>query len=138
VTAQILHAALPEDWAAARRAGSFAVSTRARALADEGFIHASTAAQVDGVLQTFYADIDEIVLLVLDPDALSRAGSAVRWEPVPGAPAPFPHIYGEIPVSVVGQGNPVTAAIPVSREPTSAPWQLEPLLPSLVLTESVE
>ena len=81
---RILHAALPADWAAARRTGSYAVSTRGPTLADEGFIHASTPAQLPGVLAGFYADLSEVTLLVLDLDALDAAGSPVRWEVVPG------------------------------------------------------
>lgn len=132
MTGLVLHAALPEDWAAARRTGSYSVSTRGRTLEEEGFIHASTPAQLDGVLRSFYADLDSLVLLVLDVAALSATGSAVRWEPVPGTPAPFPHVYGVIPSSVVGQGNPVVRALPVRRDPSDAPWQLEPLLPALM------
>lgn len=124
MTAQILHAALPGDWAEARRTGSYSVSTRGRALAEEGFIHASTPVQLDGVLQGFYADVDEIVLLVLDADALAAAGSPVRWDKVTDGPDPFPHVYGAIPVSVVGQGNPVLAAIPLRRDPPDQPWHL--------------
>jgi len=131
VTTPILHAALPVDWAEARRTGSYAVSTRGRSLPAEGYIHASTPAQLDGVLGAFYADVKEIVLLVLDADALTAAGSAVRWENVPDAPDPFPHVYGAIPASVVGQGNSVSAAIPVRRDRLDQPWPLAPTLTML-------
>lgn len=121
---RILHAALPEDWAAARRAGSYAVSSRGLTLADEGFIHASTTAQLPGVLDGFYTDLTEIALLVLDVHALGVAGSPVRWDEVPGSDDPFPHVYGEIPSSVVGEGNPVVAMLPLTREP-GQPWSLD-------------
>jgi uncharacterized protein (DUF952 family) len=126
VTALILHAALPEDWASSRRTGTYSISTRGRALADEGFIHASTPAQLDGVLRSFYADLGSLVLLVLDVTALAAAGSPVRWEQVPGAADPFPHVYGPIPSSVVGQGNPVVSATAVQRQPPDAAWHLAP------------
>src|SRR4249919_346229 len=106
---RILHAALPDDWTAAVAAGRYDISSRGRTLAAEGFLHASTAAQLPGVLGSYYADISEVVLLVLDVDALVAAGSPVRWDDVPGAPGPFPHIYGDIPLTVAGQGNPVIA-----------------------------
>jgi uncharacterized protein (DUF952 family) len=131
MTTRILHAALPADWAEARRTGSYSVSTRGRMLADEGFIHASTPVQLDGVLRGFYADVDEIVLLVLDADALAAAGSVVRWDDVPDGPDPFPHVYGAIPVSVVGQGNPVITAAPVRRDPLDQPWNLGAMLERL-------
>ncbi len=130
---RILHAALAPDWAAALEAGSYAVSSRGRTLADEGFIHASTRAQLSGVLDGFYADVAEVVLLVLDVEALDAAGSPVRWDEVPGAPGPFPHIYGVVPTTVVGEANPVVAAITVRRPGSSGgsaeppPWELPDL-----------
>ncbi len=96
---RILHAARPADWDAALARGRYDVSTLGRSLADEGFIHASTAAQLPGVLSAFYGELDEVVLLVLDGPALERSGAPVRWDDVPGAPGPFPHVYGEIPSS---------------------------------------
>jgi uncharacterized protein (DUF952 family) len=128
---RILHAALPSDWAAARRTGSYAVSSRGRSLTDEGFIHASTPAQLPGVLAGFYADLSEVTLLVLDIDALEAAGSPVRWDDVPGSADPFPHVYGEIATSVVGEGNPVIAAVPLSRD-RAQPWTID-TLPSHLL-----
>jgi uncharacterized protein (DUF952 family) len=123
---RILHAALPADWAAARSAGSYAVSTRGSSLAEVGFIHASTERQLPGVLDVAYADLAELLLLVLDVEALEAAGSPVQWDDVPDAPQPFPHIYGSVPTTVVGQGNPVIAVLPLGRSPESG-W----LLPDL-------
>jgi uncharacterized protein (DUF952 family) len=118
---RVLHAALPPDWADARATGSYDVSSRGLTLADEGFIHASTPAQLPGVLSGFYPDVSEIVLLILDVEALAAAGSPVRWDDVPGSADPFPHVYGPIPASVVGQGNPVVAALPLTRD-DGQPW----------------
>ena len=42
----IYHIAEAADWEQARRDGQYTMSTRGRTLAEEGFIHASTAAQV--------------------------------------------------------------------------------------------
>src|SRR5882757_1867933 len=97
---RILHAALPADWAAARSAGSYAMSTRGSSLAAVGFIHASTERQLPGVLDFAYADLADLVLLVLDIEALEAAGSPVRWDDVPDAPDPFPHVYGPVPTTV--------------------------------------
>lgn len=123
---RIVHAALPADWAAARSAGRYEVSSRDRTLVEEGFLHASTTAQLPGVLAAFYADLTEVVLLVLDVAALAAAGSPVRWDDVPGAPDPFPHVYGAVPTTVVGQGNPVVAALWLSRGPGRS-WVLPDL-----------
>jgi uncharacterized protein (DUF952 family) len=123
---RILHAARPADWGAARATGRYDVSTLGRSLADEGFIHASTAGQLPGVLTAFYGELDEVVLLVLDVAALGAGGAPVRWDDVPGAPGPFPHVYGAIPASVVGQGLPVVVAIPLRRD-AGGGWPLPDL-----------
>jgi len=99
VTDLLLHIALPEDWAAARRTGEYRVSTRGRSLDDEGFVHCSYPHQLTGVAGRFYADVDEVVLLHLDPN---RLGAEVRVEPaVEGGTELFPHVYGPIPVAAV-------------------------------------
>lgn len=123
---RILHAALPSDWSAALTAGSYAVSSRGVTLADEGFLHASTAAQLPGVLAGYYGDLPELVLLVLDVGALAAAGSPVRWDDVPGAPAPFPHVYGPVPLTGIGAGHPVVTTLDLAHLP-GGPW----LLPEL-------
>ena len=100
---RILHVALRSEWDLARRAGSYRMSGRGITLAAEGYIHASTRAQVGAVLAGFYSDLDpaELRLLVLDVGALQASGSPVRWEPVGGVPAPFPHVYGPIVTGAV-------------------------------------
>lgn len=119
---RILHAALPADWQRAVADGQYDVSTRGRTIVDEGFVHAATAAQVQRVLDTFYADVPEVVLLVLDLDDLEHEGANVVWEDAPDAPeaGPFPHVYGIVPASSVA------AALPMSHEP-GEPWQLPDL-----------
>jgi glutathione S-transferase len=95
----IFHIAMPDDWDAARRAGEYTMSSRGRHLDDEGFIHASTRAQTEATANRFYADVDELVLLTIDP---SRTGVELRWEPpTPGVDELFPHLYGPLPVAAV-------------------------------------
>ena len=55
--AVIYHLAEPAYWADAVRAGSYAQSTRGRTLAQEGFLHASSAQQWPQVRRRFYADL---------------------------------------------------------------------------------
>jgi uncharacterized protein (DUF952 family) len=101
-SSRILHAALPDDWARARQDGSYDVSTRGRSLVDEGFIHASTLAQLPGVLDRFYADVPAVDVLVIDLALLDHEGAQVLWEDVPGAgDGPYPHVYGVIPTQTV-------------------------------------
>ena len=98
-TTRLFHLALARDWAAARAAGEYTVSTRGRTLVEEGFIHASRADQWAGVRERFYADVTEpLVLLVIDP---SRLTAQVREEAVPGLDETFPHIYGPIDLDAV-------------------------------------
>lgn len=93
------HVAIRSEWEAARAAGRYEVSTVGRSLAEVGFVHACHPPQVDGVLDRFYADVAEpLVLLVIDPALL---GCEVRDEPVPETGEHFPHIYGPVPVEAV-------------------------------------
>jgi uncharacterized protein (DUF952 family)/heme-degrading monooxygenase HmoA len=111
--ARVFHIALPDDWEAAQRAGEYTTSTRGRSLADEGFIHCSFADQVEAVANAYYADLDELVLLTIDPARL--ASELVVEEPFPGAPQRFPHVYAPIPVAAV------TETAPWRRRP-DRPW----------------
>ncbi|HEY1618237.1 MAG TPA: DUF952 domain-containing protein [Streptosporangiaceae bacterium] len=96
--AKIYHIAAASTWARAREAGDYTMSTRDRTLAQEGFIHASTAQQVAGVANKFYRGDTDLVLLEIDTDLV---GPEVRYEQVPGAADPFPHIYGPLNTTAV-------------------------------------
>lgn len=97
--AELLHLALPDDWIAARDAGEYRISTRDRSLDDEGFIHCSYAAQLEGVANRFYGDVSEVVILHVDPELVE---AEIRLEPAAdGIDELFPHVYGPIPTSAV-------------------------------------
>lgn len=99
----IFHVATAADWAAARRDGAYTTSTRGRTLAQEGFIHASRREQVQPVLERWYADVDEpLVLLVVDPDLLT---AEVRVEPV--GDDTYPHVYGPLDPAAVVAVHPI-------------------------------
>jgi uncharacterized protein (DUF952 family) len=127
---RILHAALPADWERARADGSYDISSRGVTLVDEGFVHACTLAQVGGVLDRYYADVDAVDLLVIDLDRLDHEGAQVLWEDVAGATdGPYPHVYGVVPAHTVvdvvrldhqpGEPWPVPAIDDVATAPSS-------------------
>jgi uncharacterized protein (DUF952 family) len=107
VVSVIYHVATRADWERARRDGEYTMSTVGRTLAEEGYIHASAAFQVNGVLNKYYRGVaGELVVLVIDP-GLVRA--QIRYEEVPGADAPFPHIYGPLNADAVIAVRPLRA-----------------------------
>lgn len=93
----IFHIADPEAWAAAAPTGSY----RHPSLDAEGFIHLSGRDQVVATTARHYGDVDELVLLEVDVDALERlAPGALRWEASTGGDD-YPHLYAELPVAAV-------------------------------------
>jgi uncharacterized protein (DUF952 family) len=99
----IYHIAAAADWDRARRDGRYTMSTRGRTLAEEGFIHASTAAQVAPVANAFYQGVPDLLLLVIDSE---RVGPELRHELVPGQAEPYPHIYGPLNLDAVVETRP--------------------------------
>ncbi|MBM9466751.1 DUF952 domain-containing protein [Nakamurella leprariae] len=109
----LYHCATEADWAQARRDGESRVSTRGRTLEQEGFLHCSFASQVPWVLESFYADVTEpMVLLAIDPAAVGARVAVEAPAGPPGASGPsgaasaergFPHLYGPLPVAAVVQ-----------------------------------
>jgi uncharacterized protein (DUF952 family) len=94
----IYHITTAGEWERALRDGQYAMSTRGRTLAEEGFIHASTAEQVAPVANMFYKGVPGLVVLAIDAD---RVKPDVRYERVPGFGQPFPHIYGPLNTDAV-------------------------------------
>jgi uncharacterized protein (DUF952 family) len=102
--AEIFHIAVLADWETARAAGGpYEISTRGRTLQDVGFIHACRSLeQVDKVRRAFYADLDDLVMLVIDP---ARLDAPVRHEAADDDV--FPHIYGPLPLTAVTDVRPM-------------------------------
>jgi uncharacterized protein (DUF952 family) len=94
----IFHITDAATWATSQQRGMHTGSTRGIDLAEEGYIHCSTAEQWPGVLERFYADAVDLLLLHIDETKLT---SPLVYEQLPGMPAPFPHIYGPINVDAV-------------------------------------
>lgn len=81
-------------WQAAKHDGVF------RGAADDlrdGFIHFSTAEQIEETAAKHFAGQDNLLLVSADGDKL---GAALRWEPSRGG-ALFPHLYCELALAAV-------------------------------------
>ncbi len=86
------------EWAQA--GSSYAGSAKDK---EDGFIHFSTAAQVLGTLNKYYADAGDLVLVAVDPGPL---GDRLRYEPSRDG-ALFPHLYGTLPLTSVRWVKPI-------------------------------
>lgn len=84
----IYHVVLPEVWAHFKDKDFYA----AESLQTEGFIHCSFAAQLEGVLERYYAGEKKVLILTIDTAELT---SKVLHEPSTNDEI-YPHIYGEI------------------------------------------
>lgn len=58
----------------------------------DGFIHFSTAAQLDGTARKYFCGRRDLLLIAVPTSAL---GAALRWEPSRGG-ALFPHLYAAL------------------------------------------
>ena len=96
--AMIFHITDTATWTLSQQNGMHTGSTRGIDLAEEGYIHCSTAEQWPGVIERYYADADDLVLLHIDE---TRLTSPLVYEQLPGMPEAFPHIYGPINVDAV-------------------------------------
>jgi uncharacterized protein (DUF952 family) len=84
----IYHIVLPEIWETFKDKRSY----EAGSLKTENFIHCSFAAQLEGVLQRYYKDAEEVLILTIDTEKLS---SKLVNEPSTNNEI-YPHIYGQI------------------------------------------
>ena len=94
----IFHIADRDRWQRSLAAGEYTASTIGMELAEQGFIHLSTAEQVPGVVERFYQGVANLVLLHVDEDRLT---AELVFEQLDGAPEPFPHLYGPLNTDAV-------------------------------------
>lgn len=97
--APLYHLALPTDWSHAFAEGEYRMSTRGMTLDEVGFIHCSHRDQLERTADLFYGDLDQLVLLTIDPDRVPA--EIVEEPPEPGSDQSFPHIYGPLPIEAV-------------------------------------
>jgi uncharacterized protein (DUF952 family) len=89
---RLVHLCLRRDWEQAVQDGVY----RAASLDELGFIHLSRPEQIQGVAQHYYAGVQGLVLLWIDPHKLD---AEIRWEASDGQI--FPHLYGALNVEAV-------------------------------------
>ena len=82
------------SWRAAEAAGRFIGA--GVDLAD-GYIHFSTAAQVQDTAARHFAGVTGLLLVAVDVGVLA---DALRWEPSRGGDL-FPHLYADLPLAAV-------------------------------------
>jgi uncharacterized protein (DUF952 family) len=70
----------------------------------DGFIHFSTAAQVEETADKHFAGQVDLLLIAVDPAAL---GADLRYEASRGG-ALFPHLYGPLPLTAVRWVKPLS------------------------------
>jgi uncharacterized protein (DUF952 family) len=90
----IYHITTKAEWQAAQQQGFY----EAASLALEGFIHCSTANQVNGVLERYFAGKPNLVKLVIDTTKLTHE---LKYEHSPSVNQEFPHVYGSINLDAV-------------------------------------
>lgn len=87
-------------WRAAEKAGTFIGSELDIA---DGFIHFSTAETVEQTAALYYAGVDDLLLIAIDPDKIT---DALKWEAARTGEL-FPHLYAPLPISAVLWAQPM-------------------------------
>ena len=88
----LFHIVSAADWA--RRGETYTPSS----FACDGFIHCSTAAQVDRVANRLFHGRADLLLLTIEP---GRVRAHIRYENLEGGDEQFPHIYGPLNLDAV-------------------------------------
>ena len=90
----IYHVVKQPDWEKAVEQGFY----EAPSLATEGFIHASKKEQVEGVIERYYTNQTDLLILHIDEGKLEAVHI---FEMAPSVNEEFPHIYGRINLDAV-------------------------------------
>jgi uncharacterized protein (DUF952 family) len=98
---QLFHLVSEPLWRSACEVGAYAPES----LATEGFIHFSYRDQVAGTANRHYRERDDLIVIELDPNALS---SPVIVEDSYRTGQLFPHVYDSIPTSAAIAEHPLT------------------------------
>jgi uncharacterized protein (DUF952 family) len=92
-----------DQWRVAEAAGVFAGAQVDQA---DGYIHFSTAAQVEETAAKHFAGQGDLVLVAVEAD---RLGATLQWEPSRGGQL-FPHLYEPLALDFVVWSKPLPQA----------------------------
>jgi len=70
----------------------------------DGFLHFSTAAQLAETLRRYYTGQDDLMLVAVDPAALS---AALKWEYSSSRGENFPHLYAPLSCDAIKWARPI-------------------------------
>jgi uncharacterized protein (DUF952 family) len=90
----IYHVTTKLQWQQALVSGFFEEPS----LYTEGFIHNSTEAQVPGVIERYYKNMSDLILLHIDEQKLT---APLKFELAGSVNEMFPHIFGAINIDAV-------------------------------------
>lgn len=90
----LFHLTTKENWDKYKQSGNY----EPESLDIDGFIHCSTGSQVEDTANRFFAEQDEILLLIIDASMIRED---VKYEKDEETGEKFPHIYGPISVNAI-------------------------------------
>jgi uncharacterized protein (DUF952 family) len=96
----IYHITTQEKWGLAFKQGFYEADT----LVKEGFMHCSTADQVNGVLERYYQGVTGLVKLTIQKDKVERP---LVFELAGNINEVFPHIHGTLNLDAVVAVTPI-------------------------------
>jgi uncharacterized protein (DUF952 family) len=85
----ILHITTESAWAKARKDGELTTPS----LAEEGFIHCSTFAQVESTADRIFKGSGDLLALEVE---IAQLTAPLKWERATDVGDEFPHIYGPL------------------------------------------
>ncbi len=97
MTKWIYKLATEAQWEAALNAGQF---EGAPVDIEDGYIHFSTAAQVEETAHKYFRHIEKVLLLVVQVELLEEIAEPLKWEPARKGDL-FPHLYAPLPLEAV-------------------------------------
>ncbi len=90
----LYHITTQGSWEKAKTEGIYTADS----LSSEGFIHCSTATQVQATANRFFHGCRDLMLLQIDQN---KVDSEVIYENLEGGSELFPHVYGPLPLAAI-------------------------------------